>query len=116
MMKGSVTLIRLIFLNLELNYLAMDSIIIHPQNKKQLEALETFFKVVKIPFEKFKRETSGKHRNPSPGGDPWFDDPRNIAMIEKGMEDVKAGKVKEMSLGESEKALRRLKCKLKCIT
>lgn len=31
--------------------------------------------------------------NPSPGNDPWFDDPKNIEIVNRGIEDVKAGKV-----------------------
>lgn len=38
--------------------------------------------------------------NPSPSGDKWFLDPENIAMIEKGIADIKAGRAKEYSLAE----------------
>lgn len=30
--------------------------------------------------------------NPSPSGDSWFNDPENIASVNRGIEDIKAGK------------------------
>jgi hypothetical protein len=38
--------------------------------------------------------------NPSPSGDPWFNDPENIASIKRGIEDVKQGKTKEYTMEE----------------
>ena len=32
--------------------------------------------------------------NPSPSGDPWFDDPENMAEVEKRVKAHKEGKVK----------------------
>lgn len=29
--------------------------------------------------------------NPSPSGDPWFDDPENMASVMRGIEDAKQG-------------------------
>ena len=34
--------------------------------------------------------------NPSPSGDPWFDNPENMSLVLKGIEDVKAGRVTEI--------------------
>lgn len=31
--------------------------------------------------------------NPSPSGDPWFDDPKNMASVMRGIEDAKQGRV-----------------------
>ena len=31
--------------------------------------------------------------NPSPSGDPWFDDPENMASVMRGIEDAKQGRV-----------------------
>ena len=31
--------------------------------------------------------------NPSPSGDPWFDDPENMASVMRGIEDAKQGSV-----------------------
>lgn len=38
--------------------------------------------------------------NPSPSGDPWFDDPENMASVRRGIEDVKAGRCRAYSLDE----------------
>lgn len=39
-------------------------------------------------------------RNPSPSGDPWWDDERNVAMVERGAEQIRHGLGKELSLQE----------------
>jgi len=31
--------------------------------------------------------------NPSPSGDPWFDDPENMTSVMRGIEDAKQGRV-----------------------
>lgn len=55
---------------------------------------------------KFKIEVrSTNPNNPSPSGDPWWDDPENVAMVERGIEDVKAGRCTVMSMEEIEKML-----------
>jgi hypothetical protein len=38
--------------------------------------------------------------NPSPSGDPWFDDPRNMEMVEQGLAEVKAGHVTRVTLDD----------------
>ena len=40
------------------------------------------------------------YENPSPSGDPWFDDPENIAMVMEGIEDMKAGRGREVTSEE----------------
>lgn len=32
------------------------------------------------------------YENPSPSGDEWFDDPENMAMVMRGIEDMKSGR------------------------
>lgn len=54
----------------------METLIVHPENKKQLTALKTFMKAFKISFEEKKS--------------PY--DPEFVDMINKGDEDLKAGK------------------------
>lgn len=43
--------------------------------------------------------------NPSPSNDPWFDDPKNMEALERGIADVKAGNLKYTSLEELKKTL-----------
>lgn len=38
--------------------------------------------------------------NPSPSGDPWFNDPENMASVNRGLEEMKAGKGKAYSIEE----------------
>lgn len=39
--------------------------------------------------------------NPSPSNDPWFDNPKNVAAVTRGIEDLKQKKVVSMNLVES---------------
>lgn len=43
--------------------------------------------------------------NPSPSNDPWFDDPRNLAELDKGVEQLKAGRVGQVTLDELKEKL-----------
>lgn len=38
--------------------------------------------------------------NPSPSGDPWFNDPENMASVKRGINEIKAGKGKAYSMEE----------------
>lgn len=38
--------------------------------------------------------------NPSPSGDPWFDDPENLAELDEGIRQHKEGKTKAYSMEE----------------
>lgn len=38
--------------------------------------------------------------NPSPSGDPWFNDPENIASVNRGIAELKAGKGRAYSMDE----------------
>jgi hypothetical protein len=54
----------------------METLIVHPDNKEQLDALKTFMKAFKISFE----EKQSAY------------DPEFVAMVLQGDEDIKAGK------------------------
>lgn len=38
--------------------------------------------------------------NPSPSGDSWFNDPENIASVNRGIDELKAGKGRAYSMDE----------------
>lgn len=38
--------------------------------------------------------------NPSPSGDPWFDDPENLAELDEGIRQYKEGKTKAYTMEE----------------
>lgn len=40
------------------------------------------------------------YTNPSPSGDPWFDDPENMASLDRGIEDAKQGRSKYYTIDE----------------
>lgn len=40
--------------------------------------------------------------NPSPSGDEWFNNPENLAMVQRGIEDMKAGRCRAYTLTEIE--------------
>lgn len=43
--------------------------------------------------------------NPSPSNDPWFDDPRNLAELDRGVAQLKAGRVGQVTLDELQEKL-----------
>ncbi len=45
------------------------------------------------------------NENPSPSGDPWFDDPDNLASVNRGLAEMKAGKAKAYSMEEIRQSL-----------
>lgn len=70
----------------------METLTVHPQDKKQLNAVEAVLKALNVPFEKAKEES------------PY--DPAFVAKIKKSQQDYKEGKGTVMTL----KALKEL-CK-----
>lgn len=38
--------------------------------------------------------------NPSPSGDPWFNDPENMASVRRGIAEMEAGKGRAYSMDE----------------
>jgi len=47
-------------------------------------------------------EKPEKPESPSPSGDPWFDDPRNIAIVMEGIKSANEDKEKEIVLSSKE--------------
>jgi len=37
-------------------------------------------------------QREAKSKNPSPSGDTWFEDPKNLAEIDKGVQDLRNGR------------------------
>ena len=53
--------------------------------------------------------SDGISLNPSPSGDPWFDDPRNIAELSRRIKEYEAGKTEFISLEEARKEWENIK-------
>lgn len=81
-----------LFLNLLENGSAMEKITIELTSKSKRELLIRILDALNITY--------SKGDNPSPSGDRWFLDSKNIAEVEKGIADIKAGKVKKRTLAE----------------
>jgi hypothetical protein len=72
--------------------------------KERLNIIEQIIHTMRLeepekPEKKVKRKKNPD--NPSPSGDPWFDDPRNIAIVEEAIRDLKEGKGKCVTVEES---------------
>ena len=64
----------------------------------QGKSLKNFIETILIS--KANAVTIEVSENPSPSGDPWFNDPENIASVERGIAELKAGKGKAYSMDE----------------
>ena len=72
--------------------------------KERLNIIEQIIHTMRLeepekPAKKPKRKKNPD--NPSPSGDPWFDDPRNVAIVEEAIRDLKEGKGKCVTVEES---------------
>ncbi|MDE6227048.1 MAG: hypothetical protein K2M63_05985 [Muribaculaceae bacterium] len=64
----------------------------------QGKSLKNFIETVLIS--KANTLTIEVSENPSPSGDPWFNDPENIASLNRGIAELKAGKGRAYSMDE----------------
>lgn len=65
----------------------MGTITVKYKSKKQLSTLRKILSALDFEIEE-------KFENPSPSGDKWFENPKNIEMIDRGMEDLRNGRKK----------------------
>lgn len=79
----------------------MKTIEIQTDNEEILEAFKKLAKAFKIGF--LERETFSTGTNPSPSGDPYFEDPKNLEEIDAGIVDMKEGRVQRLSQEERRK-------------
>ena len=64
----------------------------------QGKSLKKYIETILIP--KANSVSVEVSENPSPSGDPWFDDPENLASVRRGIEDAKAGRCRAYSMDE----------------
>lgn len=74
----------------------MGTITVKYKNKKQLSTLKKVLEALEFDFE----ENFPPYKNPSPSGDTWWDEPKNMENVLQGIKDIKAGRSKEFSLEE----------------
>ena len=58
---------------------------------ERMEIIEKVIHTIRLEGAK-KPKRKKKPDNPSPSGDPWFDDPRNIAIVMEGIQSAKEEK------------------------
>ena len=66
----------------------METLIMQPENIEQIKALKAFARALKIKFI--------SNNNPSPSGDIWFLNPRNIEEIENGIADKEVTQIADV--------------------
>jgi hypothetical protein len=72
---------------------------------KRINALpvDKRMKIVEKVLRTIRLENPQKNpNNPSPSGDPWYDDPRNIAIVMEGIQSAKEEKEKGIVLKSKE--------------
>lgn len=69
-------------------FVHMTILTVHINDEKSEKAVRAFFDALGLPY----REEKARGKNPSPSGDAWFLDEKNLAEIDKGIAEVKAGK------------------------
>jgi len=74
------------------------SIIIHPRNRKEASLLKKVLKALDAQFI-LKEENQ---ESLSPSNDPYFDNPENVAELERRIEDLKTSKEKKVVLKSKE--------------
>jgi len=74
------------------------SIIIHPRNRKEASLLKKVLKALDAQFV-LKEENL---ESLSPSNDPYFDNPENVAELERRIEELKTSKEKKVVLKSKE--------------
>lgn len=69
----------------------------------QGKSLKNFIETILIS--KANAVTVEVSETPSPSGDPWFNDPENIASLNRGIAEMKTGKGRAYSMEEIRKLL-----------
>ena len=79
----------------------MKTIEIQTDNEEIIEAFKKLAKAFKVDFSE--KESAKEDSNPSPSGDPYFENPKNLAEIDAGIRDLKEGRVVKMDPEERKK-------------
>jgi hypothetical protein len=75
---------------------------IETDNKEVLDKFRELARKHNVSFREWKLANNG---NPSPSGDPYFDNPNNIKEILEGVKEAKEGKTVKMTRDERKKLL-----------
>lgn len=76
----------------------MGTITVKYRSKKQLSTLKKVLSALDFEIEE-------KFENPSPSGDKWFENSKNLEMIERGLEDSRNGRKRILTIEEQKQLL-----------
>ncbi|NHE59085.1 hypothetical protein [Cyclobacterium plantarum] len=71
----------------------------------KIEILEKFRELARRYNVSFRERELAKNENPSPSGDPYFENPKNVQEILEGVKQSKEGEIIEMTKKERKKML-----------
>lgn len=71
----------------------------------KIEILDKFRELARKYNVSFREWELTKNDNPSPSGDPYFENPKNVNEILEGVKQAKEGKIVEMTREERKKML-----------
>lgn len=81
----------------------MGKIIIETKDKSKLDLVKSMLEAMRIGFEEVE-DRGEMPENPSPSGDPFFSDPKNLKELDRRLEGLKKGTAKPISLSKEELA------------
>ncbi len=81
----------------------MKTIVMHTDNEEIVEAFKKLAQAFKVDF--LEKETPSSGSNPSPSNDAYYKDPKNLAEVDAGINDMQEGRVVKMTREERRKLL-----------
>lgn len=81
----------------------MKTIVMHTDNEEIVEAFKKLAQAFKVDF--LEKETPSSGSNPSPSNDAYYEDPKNLAEVDAGINDMQEGRVVKMTREERRKLL-----------
>lgn len=82
----------------------MERIVIETNDKSKLDLVKSMLEAMRIGF-KVVTDQANLNENPSPSGDPFFDNPKNIEHILKGVKQAETGDIVKMTKEKRKKML-----------
>lgn len=75
----------------------MEKILIEPTDKSKLELVKSMLEAMQIGF-KVVTDQVGLNDNPSPSGDPFFNNPKNVKEILRRKREMEKGEIESIPL------------------
>ncbi|MCH7413058.1 hypothetical protein MM213_06165 [Belliella sp. R4-6] len=81
----------------------MEKIVVQTKDKSKLDLVKSMLEAMRIDFKVVTDHVLNE--NPSPSGDPYFDNPKNIENILEGVKQLQSGEVVKLSKDKRKKML-----------